>query len=440
MDSSHPARSLLNTDLTRRGAIGLGLGSLTALALAACSGGGGGAGGSSKLTYVFYGNASQQKAVKASFAQFIKKYPKIQFEPQGIAAKSWADFANTISTRIAGGAAPDVIDIATEGLNVFRSKKLVVDLNPYIKKNQSAIDDFYNDMDPGYKDLTSTHGNVSGTTYFMPGGFNTVCFYANTEVFQKAGVDLPGSDDWTWDDFEAAAKQIKEKTGAFMLPFGSAQFTDILPWVLSNGGTLFNDDLTKATVTSDAVIEAAQFCKSMVDKGYSPKPGGTFDAATQLAQGKLAMLAGGRWPTIDMVRLNIVDKVQIVKNPKKVKNGTPIGWDTYPILTSSDNKDDAWTFIQYMTTKDAGETFAKAGGTNIPARRSVALSDVFLNGAPKGSELLYKAASYATTVPGPNRGAETQQAIEQAWLRILTGSVTAEAGLKALNTQLSGLL
>jgi multiple sugar transport system substrate-binding protein len=440
VDSSHSARSLLSTDVTRRGAIGLGAGALAAFALAACSGGGGGGGGSRKLTYVFYGNASQQAAVKAQYAPFVKKYPKIQFVPQGIAAQNWAGFANTISTRIAGGSAPDVIDIATEGLNIFRSKKLVVNLNPYIKKSKSAIDDFYADMDPGYKQLTSTHGNDPSTTYFMPGGFNTVCFYANTEVFQKAGVDLPGEEDWTWDDFEAAAKKIKEKTGAFMLPFGSAQFTDILPWLLTNGASTLNEDWTKPVIDSAAAIETAEFCKSMIDKGYSPKPGGTFDAATQMAQGKLAMLAGGRWPTIDMIRLKLVDKVQIVKNPKKVKNGTSIGWDTFPILTSSQNKDDAWTFIEYMTSKEAGEAFAKVGGTNIPARKSIALSDAFLEGAPKGSQLLYNAASYATTVPSPDRGAETQQAIEQAWLRILTGAVGAEAGLKALSAKLTGLL
>src|SRR5205823_914759 len=101
------------------------------------------------------------------------------------------------------------------------------------------------------------------------------CLYANTEIFQKAGVDLPGEDDWTWDDFEAAAKQVKDKTGAFMLPFGSAQFTDILPWLLSNGASTLNEDWTKPVIDSDAAIEAAEFCKSMIDKGYSPKPGGT---------------------------------------------------------------------------------------------------------------------------------------------------------------------
>ena len=435
----------MSSDMTRRRALqlfGLAAALPAAASLAACStgGGSGGSTGSRKLTFVFLGNASQQKAVKAEYSGFVKANPKVQFTAQGIAASNWAGFANTVATRIAGGAAPDVIDIATEGLGIFRSKKLIENLDTYIAKDKTAIDDYYADLDPTYKKWSDEYGNPGGMTYYMPGGFNTVCLYCNTEVFQKAGVDLPGNEDWTWDDFEAAAEKIKSKTGAFILPFGSAQFTDIMPWLLSNGASTLNEAWTKPVIDSPEAIEAAEFCKSMVDRGYSPKPGGNFDAATQLSQGKLAALAGGRWPTIDMIRLNLVDKVQIVKMPKKKQLGTPIGWDAFPILTSSQNKDDAWSFIKYLTTKEAGQDFAKVGGTNIPARKSIALSDTFLKGAPKGSDLLYQAASYATPVPSPNRGAESQQAVEQTWLKILTGGVAADAGLKQLSTTLSGLL
>jgi multiple sugar transport system substrate-binding protein len=432
--------AFFNQEFTRRRLLGMAASVAAVGALAACSGGTGSGSDASKLTFVFYGDAAQQAAVKKGYADFSKANPDITFEAQGIAAKTWAEFANTLATRIAGGAAPDVIDIATEGLGIFRSKKLIEDLGPFIKKDQADIDDYYADIDPTYKAISDKYGNPGGTTFYMPGGFNTVCLYCNNDIFQKAGVELPGSEDWTWDDFEAAAEKVKTKTGAFMLPFGTAQFTDIMPWLLSNGASTLNADWTAPVINSPAAIEAAEFCKRMVDKGYSPKPGGTFDAATQLSNGKLAMLAGGRWPNVDMQRLKLVDKVQIVKNPKKTQNGTPIGWDTFPILTSSKNKDDAWTFIKYLTTADAATASAKAGGTNIPARKSVALSDAFLDGAPKGSDLLYAAASYATPVPSPDRGAESQKAVEEMWLKILTGSVKAEDGLSQLSDKLAGLL
>lgn len=408
--------------------------------LAACSSGSSSSGGTSKLTYLYLGTASQAAAEKAQFAGFVKANPKIELTAQGIPATGWATFANTVSTRIAGGAAPDVIDIATEGLGIFRSKKLVDVLDSYIAKDKSTIDEYFTDIDPTLKKWNDTYGNPGGTTYYMPGGFNTVCMYCNTEIFQKAGVELPGTDDWTWDDFASAAAKIKSKTGAYILPFGSAQFTDIMPWLLSNGASTLDTSWTKPVINSPQAIESAEYCKMMVDMGYSPKPGGTFDAATQMANGKLAALAGGRWPTIDMLRLKLVDKVQIVKMPKKTVNASPIGWDTFPILSASKNKDAAWTFIKYLTTKASGEDFAKVGGSNIPARKSIATSNTFLDGAPKGSALLFAAAAYATPVPSPNRGAESQTAVEATWLQILTGNVTAAKGLKALSDTLTTLL
>lgn len=435
--------------LTRRRALQLGglLGAAPLLAsLTGCGGSNDQSSNSSggtisgKLTFVFYGDASQQKAVVSEYSGFASEHPQLKFTAQGIAAANWAGFANTVSTRIAGGQAPDVIDIATEGLGIFRSKDLLVALDPYIEKSKKAIDDYYADIDPTYKKWSDKYGNPGGTTYYMPGGFNTVVLYCNTDVFQKAGVDLPGMGDWTWDDFTAAAKQIKAKTGAFILPFGSSQFTDIMPWLLTNGASTLDADWKKPVINSDAAIETAEFCKSMVDQGFSPKPGGNFDAAALLSQGKLAALAGGRWPTIDMQRLKIVDKVQLARMPKKVTNGGPIGWDAFPILKSSKNQDAAWAFIEYLTTKEAGISFAKAGGTNIPARQSIALSDTFLTGAPKNTELLYKVAADATPVPSPDRGAETQQAIEQMWLKILTGGISASQGLNQLADTLSGLL
>ena len=396
--------------------------------------------GGGKLTYVYNGAARDAAAQKAQFSAFLKANPKIEFTAQGIAAATWASYADTIATRIAGGAAPDVVDIATEGLGLFRSKKLVKPLDPFIKKNQAAIDNYYADIDPTFKKISDKYGNPGGTTYFMPGGFNPVCIWANVDLFKKAGVDLPGDNDWTWDDFEAAAVKIKQKTGAFIGVGDSAQFTGVMPWLLTNGASTLNATWDKAIVDSDAAIEAAQFVAKLVAKGLLAKPGGTVDAPALLAQGKIATVAAGRWVLGEFRTLNQIDNLQIVKFPKKTTNGSPIGWDAFPILSSSENEDAAWSFVEFLTTKENGIAFAKAGGNNVPARKSVALSSAFLENAPKGSEQLYKAAEYATAVPSPDRGDLTQTAIEAAWLSIISGQTAADKGLKQLNDKLSSLL
>ena len=55
--------------------------------------------------------------------------------------------------------------------------------------------------------------------------------------------------------------------------------------------------------------------------------------------------------------------------------------------------------------------YAEIGGTNIPARNSVATSESFLANAPAGSELLPAAAAYATAIPSPENLPEVDAAI-----------------------------
>lgn len=407
-------------------------------ALAACSGGGGSDAG--PLSYLYFGSATLNKAVEQQYAPFVKNHPKIDFSAQGISSSSWADFANTVATRIAGGSAPDVIDIATEGVGIFRSKKLVVDLDSYIDKNKSAIDEYYKDMNPALKALSDKFGNPGGTTYYMPGGYNTNLLYCNTDVFKAAGVELPGTDDWTWDDFTAAAEKIKSKTGAYIAPFLPNQFQEIMPWLLTNGAGILNEDQTKSIINSHAAIEAAEYCKMMHDAGYAPNPGGTYDQPTLLAQGKIACYPASRSGTTDVKAVGITDKVQIVKWPKKTQNGSPIGWDNYPILASSNHKDSAWEFVQYLTTKQAALGLLKLGGTNVPARESIANSSAFTEGAPKGVELFAPSVEYATAVPGIAKGALSQTAVQETWLQIMQGAVSAADGLAKLDKTISGLL
>jgi len=408
-------------------------------ALSACSGGGGSSASSGELTMMYMGDATQQKAFKALFAEFNKVRPDIKVKAQGIPSGNWATFSNTVATRIAGGQVPDVIQIATEGQRLFASKGLLEPLEPYIERDKKAVDDYFADIDPNLKRWNTEYASPDGKTYYMPGGYNTMALYARTDLLEKAGVDVP-TGGWTWDEFRAAAEQVKAKTGAFMLPAASGYFVDVMPWLTTNGTSAFDDRWATPTLDDPAAVEAAEFVRGLVEDGLSPKPGGTFDAPTQMKQGKLAMLGGGRWPTLNMRDLEMVDQVRILTWPTKASKGSPVGWDAWPITKASKNKDDAWEFIKFLISKPAGEYFAEAGGTIVPARNSVARSAAFTDNAPAGSELLSEALSYATPIPSPDRGAECQKVIEEAWLKVISGNGSAADVLGAANDKLATLV
>lgn len=410
--------------------------------LAACGGGSTGntTPGKASLSFLYLGDANQQAAFKQLFAEFNKQNPDITLNATGIPAGDWGSFVNTVSTQIAGGKVPDIIQVATEGQALLASKGLLEPLDDYIAKDKAAVDDYYGDVNKNLLDWTKKYGSTDGKTYYMPGGFNTVALYANTSLFQKAGVELP-SGDWSWDDFKKAGHAIKDKTGAYLIPaaFGFP-FADIMPWLLTNGTSTLNADWTEATYNSPEAVQAAEFVKSLIDEGLSPKPGGQFDAGTQMKQGKLATFASGRFAQPGIKSINFIDGVQIIQFPKNKANGSPIGWDAWPILKASKNKDAAWTFIKFLISKQASEYFAKVGGTNVPARNAVAQSEAFTGGAPKNVTLFSKSVEWATPIPSPAKGAQMQKFITEAWQQSILGTKPVQEALDSANKQIQALL
>jgi len=249
--------------------------------LAACSGSssggsGGNGSGSGELSLAYLGDATQQKAFNDLFGAFNKAHPNITITANGIAAKDWATFANTISTQLAGGKKYDIIDVATEGQLLMSSKDVLAPLDDFIAKDKAIVDAYYAGIDPHLREWTKKYGSPDGKTYFIPGGYNSMVMYCNTEVFAKAGVDLPASD-WTWDDFKAAGLKLKEKAGAFIISTGDGAFPfgQIMPWLLTNGASTLDADWKTPTYNSPGAVEAASFVKELIDAG--PNAGTDFD-------------------------------------------------------------------------------------------------------------------------------------------------------------------
>lgn len=429
-----------------RTAIAISGAAVAALLLAGCSGGGGGGGAtgspdSGDLTFVYMGDADQQKAFNSLFAEFNEQYPDIKLKAQGIPSGDWATFSNTVATRLAGGQKIDIIQVATEGQRLFASKGVLEDLAPYMERDQDVVDDYFDDINPNLVDFNETYASgPDGETVFIPGGYNTMAMYLNKPVFDAAGVAIPEDGNWTWDEYLAAAEQIKDATGAYVCGGGSGYFTDVMPWLTTNGTSTFNEDWSEPTFDSEAAVESAEFARQLVERQLVPEPGGQFDGEAAYQQGKLACLSGGRWPTIGVRNLDMVEDTVIVNWPTKTGNGSPVGWDAWNITKNSQNKEAAWTFIKFLMSKEAGEYFASIGGTIVPARDSVAASEFFTENAPEGSVRLSEAMDFATPIPSIDQGAEAQKVIEEAWNTILAGQGDAAGTLEAAQQELQGLV
>lgn len=392
---------------------------------------------SGSLTLAYLGTADQQVVWKKLFALFQKKYPDVQLTAQANASNNWAVYFNSVSTQIAGGKIPDVVQVATEGQRLFASRGLVEPIDAYLQRDKDEMASYYADTPSNLLQLVA-QSSPGGKTYYLPDVYNPMCIWYNVEMFQKAGVNEP-DDSWTWDDYYAIAKKIA-KPGIYSTYVQPTYFTGIMPWVLTNGGNVLNSDWSKSTVTDPAVVEALAFMHQQVAEGLSPAPGGTFDQYGAMAQGKLAMFGGGIWPIINIRSLGIVDKVKIVAWPRKMKQGSPLGFNAYPIMKASPNKEAAWAFAKFMVSQEANTLLVQNGGTGVPLSQSIVNSSAFLDNAPQGVEKLYTALQYGTLLPAPDKENVMELAIDNISAEVLTGNVTPSQGMSQLNQQITAAL
>ena len=386
--------------------------------------------GTLRMTYL--GTADQAVYWNKLFALFQERYPNVELIAEANPVDNWAAYFDAVSTQIAGGNIPDLVQVATEGQRLFTSRGLVVPIDDLMERDKDELAEFFDDMHPNLIEWYKTYSSPDGQTYYLPTGeFNTMAIWANMEVLANAGVAEP-TDDWTWDDFLAAGQAVKA-AGSYGMIVSPEYFVGIMPWLLTNGASTLDPTWTTATVNSPEAIEAATFMRSLVEQEISPAPGGAFDRFTALAQGELAMLGGGRWPVINIRQLGVVDKVKIFAWPQKTMLGSPVGWNGYAMMKGTENREAAWAFVKFCGSVEASTYFAVEGGTIVPGRRSVAESDAFLDNAPAGMEKLYAALDYATPIPSPDKGSIVQREIEDTFGQILIGNVDPTEALNDLN-------
>jgi multiple sugar transport system substrate-binding protein len=187
---------------TRRQAVQLGLSSLGGLALLDLAACGSSAASTETLQLSFWGNASRNKLTQKAIQAFQKKN-------SSIAINSWyaafTIYFNKLNTQIAGGSAPDLIQMDMSYLAQFDKNHLLLDLTPYI--NNKTID--LSSFDQGM--MKSSEDN--GVPYGISLGGNYECMAYDTNLVQQAGLSAPPAS-MTWADFATYAGKLSKALSA----------------------------------------------------------------------------------------------------------------------------------------------------------------------------------------------------------------------------------
>ncbi|MBX3031083.1 MAG: sugar ABC transporter substrate-binding protein [Chloroflexi bacterium] len=372
------------------------------------------------LTISNWGDPNDQAVYSGVAERFKAKYPNVTVNDNFVPITTWTDYINKILADVAAGSAPDVINIAIEGVRQGISRDLFRPLTGWVGSDPEGAA-LVADVDQRLLDGLSQ----DGTLYLLPNTWNTMLIYYNTKMFADAGIERP-SDDWTWDDFLAIAQQLTTGDGdskvfGFVLPYFNFGLT---PWYYSNGTSQLNADWTASNLTDPKMAESVAWIRDLVTThGVAPHPQGA-DPYQLFPAGKAAMTGAGHWVVGSFQGAGFTDW-DILPWPQRTTKATVYGVSGFAVHPGSQHPELAWEYCKLLGGLETQMGFVAIGGAT-PALRAAAQSPEFLGQAPN-SELFYQAIEYALPVAAPTVFSTLDPAMGRALDSVLAGSDPAEA-------------
>src|SRR4051794_12079103 len=270
------------------------LGAITALtaglALSACgSGAGSGSGSATEVNFwAVEGNDNLKPYVDA----YNKSHPNGRVKLREI---PFANFDTALNQAFSAGSGPDLVFVNSVTLGTFASKGFLSDISKIVPlTGDLAPGNFY----PGFIDATKW----KGTQIALPLDTGSRVLQFNKKLFEKAGV-APFGDTVTWDQMVAAAQKIRalgKDYQGYCFAAGQnwlALYEGIGPYIHQAGGSVFDDGLTKSTISSPAAIKAFSTYKALAATGDQSDivAQSTDECTEKLGAGTVGMQMGGFW-------------------------------------------------------------------------------------------------------------------------------------------------
>ncbi|MGB8983615.1 MAG: extracellular solute-binding protein [Anaerolineales bacterium] len=236
-------------------------------------------------------------------------------------------------------------------------------LKPFSPEAMAVFGDVEGDLP---EDLWNV-GMYRDERYSFPLDVHPLVMFYNKEMLAAAGVEEPGAEPWTREEFEDALAKL-EANGVTPLSLGTA-FQAAALWqalIRQYGGSLANEEGTTATYNSEAGVTALEKIKELRDK-YTPEVSGAGDPEVNVfKQGEAAITFHGPWWISDLQKIDFVGFA-----PLPTIGDQPATWGGSHQLafTTDDPTTQAAGALWIKWLSDNSIEWAKAG--QVPARQSV---------------------------------------------------------------------
>ncbi len=326
-------------------------------------------------------------------ANFQKAHPEVKLDHT---VRDFQDLNLTLKLAVSSGDGPVVTKVnqGAGDMGAMVKENLLVPVDTYLKKygwDKNQSDSLL------ARDRWSSKGEFGvGETYGISSLAEIVGLYYNEKVLKAAGVELPIKN---FDDFLAALDKVKA-AGTPPLTIGTAKghlalhmLAGISQAHIDASDRKALDDLIYGrggTWNTPGNLESVRLAQKWAANGYFSDgyQGISGDDAVQLfVAGQGAFLISGTWYFGDMQNNPDIHFMPIpapagIKHPLSV-GGVDLAWAITSLAKSDKMKDLAGEYINYMVSKDASVTWARAGylpATPVPEDAGVNASPLLKEG------------------------------------------------------------
>ena len=231
------------------------------------------------LRMFWWGSSDRAELTNEALDLFEAKHPNISISRETI---GWDGYWQKLGTQVAGGNAPDIMQMDNGFLPEYASRGTLLALDPYIPDIINL---------EGFDDAIVASGQFDDNHYAVAMGINSQGIIYNENLFQKANLELPDRD-WTWDDFSKLANELSESLGNDI--YGTEDLAPAKDWFhvfLRQRGIEFYTEDGKLGFSKQDLIDWFSMWANLRESGAAPPPTVVGQGAEDslLVKGKVAM-------------------------------------------------------------------------------------------------------------------------------------------------------
>ena len=271
------------------------------------------------------------------------------------------EYQQKLEAAAAAGGLPAMTAVHATRIKALASRNV---LKPFGPEAMAVLGE---ELTSDFPDALWSIGEINGERYSIPLDVHPLIMFYNKDLFEQAGIELPGAEPWTNEQFEDALAKL-EAINVIPLAMGT-NFEAERFWLAlfrQYGGSLTNPEGTTATYNTEEAVRALKKVKELRDK-YTPDISGTGDPEVNVfKQGNVGMVFHGPWWISDLSKLDFVGFA-----PLPTLGDQPATWggSHHLALTSDDPTTQAAAAVWIKWLSDNSAQWAAAG--QVPARQSV---------------------------------------------------------------------